>query len=214
VNEGLSDRIAHHVASLDVLPPSALAAAKRALLDAVGVMLGASGIAPEAAPFVRVARSAGAGPCSVLGTTARVAAPMAALANGALAQALDYEDAFDLAPGHPNASLVPALLALAQSEAPVDGLRFAIALAIGGDLACRLGLALRTPMEAGGWYPPPILAGFGAAAGAARLLRLSASQVRDALSLMLTEGASGVVVRDADGKATGYLTYEVVRRLL
>jgi osmoprotectant transport system ATP-binding protein len=38
--------------------------------------------------------------------------------------------------------------------------------------------------------------------------------LRDALSLMLTEGASGVVVRDADGNAKGYLTFEVVRRLL
>ncbi|HEX5782259.1 MAG TPA: ABC transporter ATP-binding protein [Solirubrobacteraceae bacterium] len=38
--------------------------------------------------------------------------------------------------------------------------------------------------------------------------------LRDALSLMLTEGASGVVVRDGDGNAKGYLTFEVVRRLL
>jgi osmoprotectant transport system ATP-binding protein len=38
--------------------------------------------------------------------------------------------------------------------------------------------------------------------------------LRDALSLMLTEGAGGVVVRDEDGNAKGYLTFEVVRRLL
>jgi osmoprotectant transport system ATP-binding protein len=38
--------------------------------------------------------------------------------------------------------------------------------------------------------------------------------LRDALSLMLTEGAGGVVVRDADGNAKGYLTFDAVRRLL
>jgi osmoprotectant transport system ATP-binding protein len=38
--------------------------------------------------------------------------------------------------------------------------------------------------------------------------------LRDALSLMLTEGSSGVVVRGEDGTAKGYLTFEVVRRLL
>jgi osmoprotectant transport system ATP-binding protein len=38
--------------------------------------------------------------------------------------------------------------------------------------------------------------------------------LRDALSLMLTEGSSGVVVRDDDGAPKGYLTFEVVRRLL
>jgi osmoprotectant transport system ATP-binding protein len=40
------------------------------------------------------------------------------------------------------------------------------------------------------------------------------TSLRDALSLMLTEGSSGVVVRDEDGTAKGYLTFEVVRRLL
>ena len=38
--------------------------------------------------------------------------------------------------------------------------------------------------------------------------------LRDALSLMLTEGSSGVIVRDEDGTPKGYLTFEVVRRLL
>jgi osmoprotectant transport system ATP-binding protein len=38
--------------------------------------------------------------------------------------------------------------------------------------------------------------------------------LRDALSLMLTEGSSGVVVRGDDGAPMGYLTFEVVRRLL
>jgi osmoprotectant transport system ATP-binding protein len=38
--------------------------------------------------------------------------------------------------------------------------------------------------------------------------------LRDALSLMLTEGSTGVVVRGEDGNAKGYLTFEVVSRLL
>jgi osmoprotectant transport system ATP-binding protein len=38
--------------------------------------------------------------------------------------------------------------------------------------------------------------------------------LRDALSLMLTEGSAGVVVRGEDGTPKGYLTFEVVRRLL
>jgi osmoprotectant transport system ATP-binding protein len=41
----------------------------------------------------------------------------------------------------------------------------------------------------------------------------SSTTLRDALSLMLTEGAAGVVVRGEDGKR-GLLTFEVVRRLL
>lgn len=189
MTSGPSDRIAAHVAALEWagLPASTAEAAKLVLLDAAGVMLGASGLAEEVRPFVRMAAAMGPGPCTVAGTTARASLPMAALANGALAHALDYEDAFDKAPGHPNASLVPALIALAQAEAPVDGRRFLTALAVGGDISCRMGLALRRPMEAGNWYPPPMLAAYGATAGAASLLGLDAVQVRDALSMTLCQ---------------------------
>jgi osmoprotectant transport system ATP-binding protein len=38
--------------------------------------------------------------------------------------------------------------------------------------------------------------------------------LRDALSLMLTEGSTGVIVRGEDGAPKGYLTFEVVSRLL
>lgn len=186
---GVSDTLAQHAASMtwDRLPVTARDAARRVLLDATGVMYAASGLAPETQPFVSLACANGAGPCAVLGTDARVQPLGAALANGALAHAVDYEDAFDVAPGHPNASLVPVLLALAQAEGPVDGQRFLTALAVGGDLACRLGLALRKPMEDGGWYPPPIVAAYGAVAGAAHLLQLNAAQTKDALSLVLCQ---------------------------
>ena len=186
---GVSDRLAAHVAAMawEHLPASTVSAARHVLLDAAGVMLAASGLSEDVQPFMRVATGMGAGPCSILGTSLRASLPMAALANGALAHALDFEDAFDRAPGHPNASLVPALIALAQAGEPVSGKRFLTALAVGGDLSCRMGLALRQPMEAGGWYPPPMLAAYGAAAGAASLLGLNAGQVRDALSLTLSQ---------------------------
>jgi len=176
-------------ADLDYSGLSAAArnAAKRVLLDATGVMLAASGMVREVDGFVALARSMGEGPCRIAGTGHAVSPAMAALANGAMAHALDYEDAFDLAPGHPNASLVPALLALAQFRGPVDGRRFIVSLVAGCDLACRMGLALRQKMELGGWYPPPILAGHGATLGAAHLLGLDARRMADALSLALCQ---------------------------
>lgn len=185
----VSDILSAHISTVrwEGLPEAAREGARRVLLDAVGVMCAASGLAPESAPFLALARANGAGPCRVLGTDDRVQPLGAALANGALAHAVDYEDAFDLAPGHPNASLVPVLLALAQSEGAIDGRRFLAALAVGGDVACRIALSLRQPMEHGGWYPPPIVAAFGAAAGAANLLGLTAGQTRDALSLVLCQ---------------------------
>ncbi len=189
---GLSAAIAQHVARVRFaqLSPSAVTATKRALLDAVGVMLAASGSCPEVQPFVALARHQGGRPeARILGTGDRVPAALAALANGAMAHALDYEDAFDAASVHPNASLIPAVLALAQARGPVDGRDLLTAIAVGCDLSCRLALSLHRPLEAGGWYPPPILGAFGAVAGAASLLKLTPSQVTDAFSLLLLQNS-------------------------
>lgn len=166
---------------------SARTAAKHVFLDATGVMLAASGLAREADAFVAVAQMMGPGPCRILGTPFSVSPAMAAMANGAMAHALDFEDTFEAAPGHPNASLVPALLALAQMRGGVSGLRFLTALSMGCELSCRMGLALRQSLETGGWYPPPVLAGYGAALGSAHLLGLRAGQMADALSLALCQ---------------------------
>lgn len=189
MTRSVSDVLSGHIASVcwDDLPDAARDGAKRVLLDAVGVIHAASGLAREASPFIALARANGEGPCTILGSGYSVQPLGAALANGALAHAVDYEDAFDLAPAHPNASLVPVLVALAQSEGDVDGQRFLTALAVGGDVACRIALSLRQPMEEGGWYPPPIVAAYGAVAGAASLLRLTPEQTRDALSLALCQ---------------------------
>jgi 2-methylcitrate dehydratase PrpD len=151
-------------------------------------MLAASGSCPEVQPFVDLARATGAeGAASILGHDARVSAQAAAFANGAMAHALDFEDAFDEAPTHPNASLIPAALAIAQDVARVDGATFLTAMAIGCDLTCRLGLSAGLGLEEGGWYPPPILGAFGAVAACARLLALTPAQVSDAFSLMLCQ---------------------------
>ncbi|WP_374281076.1 MmgE/PrpD family protein [Novosphingobium sp.] len=205
MNHAISDQVTGWLAGLryEQLPAPTRAAACQVLLDASGVMLGASGLSAEVAPFVSLALDQGAGSAAVPGTGRTTSAAMAAFAGGAMAHALDYEDAFDLAPGHPNASLVPALIALAQAEGPVDGKRFLTALVAGCELSCRMGLALRRPMETGGWYPPPILAAFGAAAGAGLLLGLDAGQLRDALSLTLCQAvipgeikySAGTVIR-------------------
>jgi 2-methylcitrate dehydratase PrpD len=170
------------------LPPATLHACARVLLDATGVMRAASAL-PEVQPFVAEARSGGAGNCSVLGTQVQARAELAALANGSMAHALDYEDTWDLAPLHPNASLVPAVLALAQSHGPVSGLAMLEAIALGCDVACRLAHCLRRPLEEGGWYPPPILGAWGAVAGAARLLALTPRQLLDAWSLLLLQNS-------------------------
>ena len=130
--EGLSLRLAEFVTGTPAarISASAMRAAARVVLDATGVMRAASALSPEVEPFMALARAQGTGPARLLGTTQVAPAALAALANGAMAHALDYEDAFDAAPVHPNASLVPAVLALSQAHGPIDGRRFLAAIAI------------------------------------------------------------------------------------
>lgn len=193
----LSDAIARHVASMtfDALPAGAVQAARRSLLDSLGVMLAASGLASETAPFAALAAASGPGPCRLIGRSGRVSATQAAFANGALAHAMDFEDSFDIAPVHPNASMVPAALAWCEEAGGTSGADLLLALAVGCDLVCRLGLALRVDPTQFGWYPPPILGGFGAVAACGKLAGLTPAQLTDAFSLLLCSSTCSAEIK-------------------
>jgi 2-methylcitrate dehydratase PrpD len=186
--KGLSLRIAEHVSSADYakLPPSVIAATKRSLLDALGVMLAATTLGEGTDAFADLALAAAAPDgVALFGRGARAPLTMAVLANGALAHAIDFEDGHDGAPVHPNAVQIPAALGLAESIGGVSGQTLIAALAVGCDLTCRMGLCLTTDPASLGWYPPPILGGFGAVAACARLAGLTPQQTVAAFSLLL-----------------------------
>jgi 2-methylcitrate dehydratase PrpD len=188
----VSSRLARHIATTryEDLPSSTIVATKRALLDGLGVMIAASGLSDDVRPFVELARAQGGmGEATILGNWERVNAAGAAFANGALGHALDFEDAFDLAPTHPNASLLPAALAIAQSRANVSGKDFLLAMAIGCDVSCRVALSAGSALERTPWYPPTILGSLGAIAATSKLMQLNERQIKDAFSLMLCQTA-------------------------
>ena len=196
----LSQRLAEHVARtrFEDVPDVAIEAAKRSLLDAIGVSLGASGLEPACAVFIEQALAVqGKRESTILGWNEKAPASLAALANGALGHALDFEDAYDGAPLHPNAALIPAVLALAEARGPVSGRDLLTAIAVGCDLACRLALCVRTPAESLGWYPPPIFGAYAAVAGAGRLLQLDAARMLDAFSLTLCQATCSGEIKNS-----------------
>ena len=226
MTEAVSSALAHHVVSaqFEDLSPAAVEATRKSLLDALGVSLGASGLGEGCAVFAAQAIACGGKPEStILGFSTKVPAAMAAFANGSMAHALDFEDAFDGAPVHPNAAVVPAALAVAQAIGGVSGKELLLALAVGCDLVCRLGVALTANLDSYGWYPPPILSAFGAAAAAARLLRLTETQVLDAFSLVLCQATCSAelkyspnsvirAVRDAFPAQAGVVAAQLAQR--
>jgi 2-methylcitrate dehydratase PrpD len=172
----------------DDLPASAREKAKRCLLDAIGVSLAATGLADECRAFREYAIEQGGRPdCTLLGSGERVPAALAAFANGALAHALDFEDSHDRALLHPNAPTVPVVLAISEAFGPISGREAITAIVIGCEVACRVALALNVSLDRYGWYPPPIIAAFGATAAAGKLLGLNETQLVDAFSLTLCQ---------------------------
>lgn len=177
------------------LSANTVAATKRCVLDGIGVSLAASRLGEGCAAFIDMATLAGGGPACILGTRLRVPMETAALVNGALAHALDYEDAHDDVLLHPNAPAIPAALAIAQACGGVSGEQFIAAIALGCEVTVRMGRALTTSIAEFGWYPPPVLAAFGATVAASKVLGLDAHQMRDALSILLCQATcSGEII--------------------
>lgn len=226
LGDGVSLRLARHLVETptEALPEGAAAAARRSLLDALGVMLAAGTLEPACRPFVELARSWGGAPeATILGFGARAPAAAAAFANGALAHALDFEDAHDGARVHPYAATTVAALAVAQARRGVRTSDLVAALALSSDLVCRLGLALTADPAERGWYIAPVLGAFGATAAAGRLLGLTAPRMVDAFSLTLGQVTGTVesardprsevrAVRDAFAAQAGVVSAQLAAR--
>jgi 2-methylcitrate dehydratase PrpD len=206
VRPGASRRLADFVAgcSEEQVPEAAKAAAARSLLDAVGVSLAATGLGEGTAAFSDLVRAeSGRGRSTLLWDASRLPAAAAAFANGALAHALDFEDAVDGLPVHPNAQVVPAALALAE-EHDATGARLLAGVALGCDVTCRVAELAGERMAERGWYPPPIAGAVGATVAGAFLAGLTAEQVVDALSLVVSQTtASGEVKNSPDSLVRG-----------
>jgi len=201
-NPGLTARLAAHVAEFPAasIPPHAVLAAKRSLLDALGVTLAASRLGDAAMPFVELAREArmenGA---PVVGLGFRAAPSLAALANGALAHALDFEDTHDAAIVHPYAATIPAALSALAGTDEVDGQTFIAAIAQGANLVCRVSLAMLHNPEPEGWFLNPMLNVYGAAAAAARLSGATAIQTENAFSFAFCQATASTMVKKTPG---------------
>ncbi|MGZ7444772.1 MmgE/PrpD family protein [Paenibacillus sp. TH7-28] len=167
----------------------ALEAARAGVLDWLASTLAArddAGADSIAAALGTGVGGTGNGRSSVPGRPERLPALDAALVNGYLSHALDYDDVHESVRGHPSAVILPALLAEAE-ERGATGADFLAAYIVGVETMCRLGLALGPKPYAAGWHSTAVLGVVGAAAACARLIGLDASTTARALGLAATQ---------------------------
>ncbi|NTI26622.1 MmgE/PrpD family protein (plasmid) [Rhizobium rhizogenes] len=131
----------------------------------------------------------GQGPADVWLTDWTLSIVGAAMANSAAASALDLDDGHRGAAGHPGAGIIPAVLAVAQQIGASDEEIFE-AIAVGYDIALRVATA--RPTETIETYISGRWVNFGVAAGAGRLLKLTTSQMANAIGIAGAEGPIGI----------------------
>ena len=167
------------------------------VLDTIGCAL--AGAREEHAPSVLALASRWGGPglSTVWGTTLTAAPPQAALANGALAHGLDFDDTHADSVCHASAVLVPAVLALAESER-LGGRDALTALVAGYEAMIRIGMAAPGRFHERGWHATAVCGAFSAALAAGKSLGLDASRLTAAVGIAGSM-ASGVMEFLEDG---------------
>jgi 2-methylcitrate dehydratase PrpD len=182
---------AAHVADAkyDDLTMEARQAAKKSILDTLGVILAASGMEPAVRGVVDIVKESGGAPqCTVLGFGGKAPAVMAALANGAMAHCLDYDDQTPWGQ-HCASSIIPAVFAVAERQGGVSGKDLIAAVAAGQDIFARLRCNVDWKKD---WNLSTVLAVFAATAAAGRVMGLSASRIAHAMGIA-TMQSSGIM---------------------
>ena len=178
----ISHRLASHAATTPyaAIPADVRDTAKLYMLDTLAVAWAGSDApgCPEA--HALQVDEGGRADSTAWAYGGKLSASSAAFINGMSSSALDYDSLGRDAPVHVNIAVLPAALAVAEKE-HASGADFLAALVVGSDIVCRLGAAAKHPPR--GFHYTAAFGIFGAAAAAARLMRLDAVTTRHALGL-------------------------------
>jgi 2-methylcitrate dehydratase PrpD len=177
------------------------------VLDVMGNCLAGRAEDGDAGPAAAVLGTArtwgGEAQAGVIGDRDRLPSPSAALVNGTLAHALDFDDTHLPSVLHPSASIVPAALAAAE-EVGASGARLLAAVAAGIEICDRLGMASYLPEIRNsiffekGQHATSICGTLGAAAAAGLLYGLDAAGIASAIGVAASMG-SGVIEANRTG---------------
>ena len=220
---GATRTLANHVAGARFasLPPATLHAFKRALQDFITCAVSGAAMPVSKALLSYYLENDATRTACVIGNGAMLSAPNAALINGANTHGLDFDDGYTQGSCHPGGIIFSAAMSVAQQyrSTPQD---IIVAVVTGYDVMLRIAAAMHPASAHRGFHNSPLAGVFGAAAAAARLLRLDATQTLNALGLAgsfssgireyLDEGAE--IKRIHPGKAArdGVLCAEFARR--
>lgn len=163
----------------------------RLLLDYLGVVLAGSRTESGRIAGEVMTGLGGAAQSTVLGRGMKVPAVHAAFANAVSEHSIELDDVDDLALFHYGPPVVSSALAVAEWQAST-GEELITAMLCGCEMMNRLSLATNPALRDRGFHTTPSCGVFGATVASAKLLRLDAGQLVNALGLAGAQ-ASGLM---------------------
>ncbi|MEM4097912.1 MAG: MmgE/PrpD family protein [Candidatus Micrarchaeaceae archaeon] len=169
--------------SFNDIPYETIDYTKKFILDTIGVAL-AGTVAPGTKTIFDLFKSFEKnGENHVIGFKDKLSRLNATFVNSILCHALDFDDTLDDAAMHCYASVLPAAMTLGEIN-KINGKNFITSIILGVDLACRLGLAVTTPLS---WIRTATCGSFGSALAAAKVLNLHSNQILNALGIVYSQ---------------------------
>jgi 2-methylcitrate dehydratase PrpD len=179
-------QVAEYAASCryDDIPGDVVERAKQCIADTIATVIFGYDLPWSRIVVAYAERNGAGGKSRILGRGgARVHAPAAALANGALAHAFEMDNLTWPSTGvHPGATLLASALAVAQ-ERGIGGRELIAAFVAGAEVMIRIGRATKHSNEGRGFHAPGTTGPFGAAIACGKLMGFDAERMRNALGI-------------------------------
>jgi 2-methylcitrate dehydratase PrpD len=184
------------------LDPDLVHTSRRGIMDCLGVSIGAADD-PSVAKVVDLVTFLGGEPQATVWTTdVRSSLANAVLINAHLAHVIDFDDTFlsDLTTMHGNTGVVPAALAVGEWTG-ASGADLITACTLGYEVEVRIALSGGRALHRQRWHITSIVAGFGAAVAAGKILGLDEQQMAVALGIAGTQAGGLIEVLGTMSKA-------------
>lgn len=165
------------------------------VLDTLATTLAANTLGIGTPELLVWARAAGGAPeCTLLGFGDKLPAAAAAMVNGGMAHALNFDDTTAVGSGHLGPVTFPSAFAAAELKGGATGKELIASIAVGAELMSRIGVAIKKAEVAyteAKPQPTQMPGFFASAIAASRMLGFDALQTQSALGLAFMQASGG-----------------------
>lgn len=164
------------------LPDTVTHQVRRSLVDYLGAAIVGASTNPTLIVRGYANETDTAATSTVIASDVRLSPANAALVNGTAAHAYELDDGYTPGGGHPGCTVISAALAAGEASG-ADANALTRAIALGYEVACRIGGATHPSQWHRGFHNTPLFGTFGAATAVASILGLDAGRFANAYGL-------------------------------